>query len=120
MPKGQAKIYKALFAVIAVAIFLFVVTAFVQRNLYDLARQLATESAEVVAKDLAGFLTISSAATEDIEITYSPSSTFSYDVDIENRIVGARSLLRGDYLEGPKIFGWEIEPFPWQEKTILD
>lgn len=120
MPNGQAKISDALFSVIGVAIFVYIMFIFISNQFEDLVKEIALESAETVAKDVAGFVTISGAAPEEIKITYNPSTKFSYDVEIKNRIVMIKSQLDGDYTEGPRIIIWELEPLPWKEKTAID
>ncbi len=120
MLKAQAEIPRSLWAVAVVGIFVAIMFLLISQSFQDLAKQIALESAEVVAKDLAGFITISGAAPEEIKITYKPSTKFSYDVEIGGRIVRVSSLLDGDYREGPRIFVWEFDPLPWKEKTTID
>ena len=111
---------EAIFTVVAVTIFMSLLFLVMSGSLEDLAKQLAQESAEVVARDLAGFITISAAAPESLEITYEPSEKFSYDVDVNGRIVSVRSRVGDEYTEAGRIFIWKVGPIGWEEKTALD
>ncbi len=120
MLKGAGKLTHALFAVLAVALFTAIMFMVISGTFEDLAKQIAQESSEVVAKDIAAFLTVSGAAPEDITITYKPSTKFSYDVEIKDRFVGIKSLFDNEYTEGARILVWKLGPISWEEKTAVD
>lgn len=58
----------------------------------DLYGQLALFSAEVVARDLAGLITISAAAPNEIVIENAFSESYEYDASINDRIVWVKLL----------------------------
>lgn len=47
-------------------------------------------SPEVASRNLAGLITISAAAPNEIDIEYQPSSTETYDVNIEKRTINVK------------------------------
>jgi len=53
----------------------------------DLFKSIALASAEIVARDIAGFISVSGVAPNEIKITYNPSETNKYNVEIKERIV---------------------------------
>lgn len=52
----------------------------------DILKTAALDSADLVAKELSELVTVSAAATGDMQITYNPSN-LKYDVDIKDRIL---------------------------------
>ncbi len=118
MEKAQAKITDSLFLVIATASFIAIMFFFITQSFNELAKQMASDSAEVVAKDLAGFITVSGASPMEMTITYKPSTVFTYNIEVKDRIVKASSMLDGKSVEGPRFFGMEI-PAIWMDKTAV-
>ena len=118
--KGAATITDAIYIVISVAIAVAAIFLFITENFTALARQIALESAEVVAKDTAGFITVSGAAPDEARIIFKPSTKFKYDLEVSGRIVEVKSLLDNEYTEGPSFFGFKPGPFVWSEKAAVD
>jgi len=80
MSKAQAKITDALFAIFSVVVFIFIMFTILGKQLEEFAREVSLESADVVSKDMAGFISISAAAPDEIRITYRPSTKFFYNL----------------------------------------
>lgn len=119
MSKAQAKIVDSIFLVIATVSFVATMYLFITQSFSELAKQMASDSSEVVSKDIGGFITVSAAAPDDITITYQPSTIFTYDITVnDNGIVKASSLLNGKPADGPRFFGMGI-PAVWMDKTAI-
>ena len=53
----------------------------------EIVEEISYASAAAVAKDLAGFITVSAAAPYKVDITFKPSEKFNYKGKIKNRFV---------------------------------
>ncbi|HKZ45432.1 MAG TPA: hypothetical protein VJ343_01885 [archaeon] len=83
--KGDATINTIGLVVITVATLTLFFT--VLPSIVDLIwKEVSLSSPTVVAKELAGLISISGAAPDSIKISYYPSN-YHYDLDIENRVV---------------------------------
>jgi hypothetical protein len=98
--KGQAEIM-SIIGVVVSALFILVFVVFLLPDMIaDLMAFLSTFSAEVVSRNVAGLITISAAAPDEITIDYSPSNDFYYDVDINNRVVHVKLLTEKFMMKG--------------------
>ena len=75
-----------LFFIAAVTITITVLLFLISGNVEDLLGIVATESAEVVARDLSSFITVTAAAPYEVSINFVASETKKYDVSIQDRV----------------------------------
>lgn len=104
--KAQAEITEiiSLVAIGLALIFFFVVI--LPKFIGTMFQMMALNSAHAVSRDLAGFITISGAATDRITITHQPG--FKYNVGIADRIVSVE-LLEG--LKDNAVTKSGVDPF---------
>jgi hypothetical protein len=101
--KGQAAIPVDTLGIIVIAgamLTLFFIT--LPQIIDQLWKETNKISADVVSKELAGYITISAAAPHSIEITYNPSETTYYNVEINNRLVTVTIAKSGEIYEKTK------------------
>lgn len=91
MRKGNAVISMLGIAITAVILVIFTVQI-IPRTVEDVYSQISRASAEVVSRNLAGLITISAAAPNNIIINYQPSKNYFYNIKIVNRIVDVEIL----------------------------
>lgn len=116
--KGQASIVSIVGIVAIIVIFVSVAaTIFLPGMIADMYAEIALVSAEVVARDLAGFITISGAATDSITIYYIPSEQHKYDVAIGNRIVDVKLLTVEYGMKGQAIAKTAVDPAASRENV---
>lgn len=78
------------------AIFITVIVVFFFYYIFplffgDLFQSIALSSSEIVARDIAGFISVSGVAPDEISIQYSPSSSVFYNVSVSQRVVKINS-----------------------------
>jgi hypothetical protein len=77
--------------VITITVLIFLIGG----NAEDLLGIVATESADVVARDLSSFITVTAAAPYKISINFVASSTKKYDVTIQDRVTTVIATVLG-------------------------
>jgi len=85
--KGSETVANVLGAVFIAAIVVFFFYEIFPLFFGDMFKSIALSSSEVVARDMAGLISASGIAPNEIHIEYNPSSSVQYNVSIENRIV---------------------------------
>jgi hypothetical protein len=97
--KGDATIEAVLAITMGVCIVLAAAPA--SRILNDMLKMLNANSAEAVARDLGGIITIAGSAQDEVTITYQASSQFSYDLTIKDRLVNISNIRKdGELIVG--------------------
>lgn len=85
--KGVETVTTVIGAVLIAAITVFFFYYMFPLFFGDLFQSIALSSSEIVARDMAGFISVSAVAPNQIQIEYSPSSSTQYNVSIANRVV---------------------------------
>ena len=85
--KGTAATFTVIGAVLIAAIVVFYFYYIYPLFFRDLFKSIALSSAEIVARDLAGFISVSGVAPNEIKIAYNPSESYKYNVAIGERLV---------------------------------
>lgn len=94
--KGQSEVTEAVFTIAMIAATFYIIIYILPLLTSDVANMLSLASAEVVARDIGGLTTISSAAPGSITITYQPLiEDSSYNVKMKDRIVEIE-MMRGE------------------------
>jgi hypothetical protein len=90
--KGQSEVIEILVFIAFAFVFVFLLAVILPKYLYDINKLFSLISADVVAKDLSGLITVSGVVTNKITIYYSPSGVVTYNVGIKDRIVNVELL----------------------------
>jgi len=85
--KGQETVVTVAGTVFVAAIVVFFFFYIFPLFFGDLFKSIALSSAEIVARDIAGFISVSAAAPNEIKITYNPSESNKYNTVIGDRLV---------------------------------
>jgi len=85
--KGQAEVTEVVKFVGLTLLFVLFIGLILPKLLYDMYKMFSLISAEVVAKEIAGLVSVSGVAPHQITIYYSPSSSVTYDVKVGDRLV---------------------------------
>lgn len=85
--KGQETFATVFGTVLIAAIVVFFFFYIYPLFFGDLFKSIALSSAEIVARDIAGFISVSAAAPNEIKITYNPSESNKYNTVIGDRLV---------------------------------
>lgn len=92
---------------------MIVLTIFFLTNFFtiitDIANALALASANGVAQDISGLITLSAAAPNEIFIQFSPTDKFSYELQIKDRLVNVK-LISLEEEECTDIFRIRVDP----------
>ncbi len=90
--KGQAQVTEIL-TTLGIAVLTVSLIFIVPKLLNDFIKMMILAKAEIVARDIAGLITVSGAAPEEIIIHYeTPSEDITYNVDIDGRVVNVEML----------------------------
>jgi len=87
---GQAAVTEVLLTVFIMAA-LAVSFMLLPKTIQEMIKMLSLASAEVVARDLAGLISVSGTAPGRIYINYDPPGDVRYDVWIEGRVVNVKA-----------------------------
>lgn len=90
--KGQQEIITVLGTVAMAAITVFFIIEILPKAITDFQQFVSLASAEVVSRNLAGIISISAAAPNQITINYQPSEDYKYYVRTKNRVVDVKLL----------------------------
>lgn len=90
--KGQSEVIEILVFIAFAFVFVLLLAVILPKYLSDINKLFSLISADVVAKDLSGLITVSGVAANKITIYYSPSDVVTYNVDIKDRIVNVELL----------------------------
>jgi hypothetical protein len=85
--KGFENVANVMGAVFITAIVIFLFYYIFPLFFGDMFKSIALSSAEIVTRDMAGFVSVSGVAPNEIRIKYNPSSSTLYNVSIANRVV---------------------------------
>jgi len=115
--KGDATI-----SVLGTAVIMAIVVIFVAKIIPDYVMSafefMSSSSAEVVSRNLAGFITISAAAPNEISIDYFASKSSEYNVKIENRVINLDLLSASFGAKGGSITKAGIDSICYYTDTI--
>ena len=96
--KGLMSVADAITLLTIAALFVLLL-AIIPKLFSDFFTQLAMSTSEVVARDLAGLITISAAAPKDITISYfGAMKKINYSVDLSQRVVKVDMIRNGKSL----------------------
>jgi hypothetical protein len=85
--KATSTVINILGAVMIAAILVFFFFYIFPLFFGDVFKSIALSSSEVVARDIAGLVSVSGVAPDEIKIEYNPSTSITYNVTIVDRIV---------------------------------
>lgn len=85
--KGMETVANVLGAVFITAIVVFFFYYVFPLFFGDMFKSIALTSTDVVSRDLAGLVSVSGVAPNQIIIKYNPSSSIQYNVSVQNRVV---------------------------------
>jgi len=85
--KGVESVTTVMGAIFIAAIVVFFFYYIFPLFFGDLFKSIALSSGEIVARDIAGFISVSGVAPNEIKIEYSPSSSVQYNVSVNQRVV---------------------------------
>jgi|GEM_PF-4409283 len=117
---GQAELIEILgLCVLAAAALVFALLV-LPRLLSDIYGLIALSSAEVVGRDIAGFITISAASPQDILIKHTLDPKHEYSVKIENRLVKIKLLTIEYGMKGSAITKTGVDGIDFDPKTPVN
>lgn len=90
--KGSSPTLEVFGIVSIILLSIVVLSLVIFPALGELAKFIPVDSAETVARDLSDLITTSSATTDRITITYTPSKSATYNIQIDERIVKSELL----------------------------
>jgi hypothetical protein len=107
--KGQAEVMEPLVFVLFAVLFIGFLVIVLPNLLGNMYKLFSLTSAEVVAKEIAGFISVSGVAPHKITIYYSPG-TLIYDVGVDDRLVRVNLLNKDNSVKEKSV----------AEKTAVD